>query len=255
MSKRMFALFAVVTLVGPAAADDDAKKVVEKAVTAHGGADALKKYKAGKATMKGDLSVAGMDLTFEGTVAYELPDKFKVVIDSSVMGMALKVVQVANGEKVKHSVMLGGMDVSMATEEEKDEVRLSALEQDLTRVLPMLNEKKYSLKAEPDGDIDGKKVAVVKITVLDNSKTVIASFDKESGLLVKLQRKGRGAGADGTAKEMEFESFLTDFKKVNGVQVAMKMVVKQDGAKFMTLAYDDMELLESLPAGTFATDN
>ena len=44
------------------AADDKAEAVVKKAIEAHGGAENLNKYTAGQFTMKGDVSVMGMDL-------------------------------------------------------------------------------------------------------------------------------------------------------------------------------------------------
>ncbi len=92
--------------------------------------------------------------------------------------------------------------------------------------------------------------------MLDSSKTVTLSFDKESGLLVKTQRKGRGAGADGAVKEVDSEeSFLSDYKKVNGVMSPHKLIVNQDGTKFMTCTMTDVENLESLPANTFSTDD
>ena len=56
-----------------AAADEKAEAVVKKAIEAHGGADNLNKYTAGRFTMKGEVSVMGMDLEFSGAIAYLPP--------------------------------------------------------------------------------------------------------------------------------------------------------------------------------------
>src|SRR5262245_3339541 len=178
---------AVAVLAVPAAAQDDAKKIIDKALTAHGGADTLKKYKASKATLTGDMSLAGMNLTFTGTTANEFPGKWKMTFESSLMGQKLEVHHVADGDKVKQKVTFGAMDVT-PPDGQKEEIRQTAVMQDMSLIFPLLDEKRFGLKAEPDGDVDGKKVAVVTVTVLDNSRTVTLSFDKESGLLVKAKR-------------------------------------------------------------------
>ncbi len=79
------------------------------------------------------------------------------------------------------------------------------------------------------------------------------SFDKESGLLVKTQRQGRGRGAKGSPADVDEEQFLSDYKKVNGVMTPMKTTVKHDGKKFMSYTLSNVEILESLPKAMFAT--
>jgi hypothetical protein len=171
------------------------------------------------------------------------------------MGQKLSILQVANGDKAKSKVSLDGRDLPGGGDDEKDELKASAALQDMSQIYPLLDDKKYALKAEPDAEVEGKKVAVIGVTILDSKKTVTLSFDKESGLLVKMQRKGRGPAADGSLKDVDEESFPSDYKKVNGLMTPMKMLVKHDGAKFMSYTLSDVENLESLPAGTFATDD
>jgi hypothetical protein len=254
MSRWVLGFTAVAALAAPAVAQDDAKKIIDKAIAAHGGADNLKKYKASKATLAGDMSLAGMNLSFSGSTAYEFPGKWKMTFESSLMGQKLEVLHVADGDKIKQKVTFGTMDVT-PPDGQKDEIRQTAILQDMSLIFPLLDEKRFGLKAEPDGDVDGKKVAVVTVTILDNSRTVALSFDKESGLLVKVKRKGQGAGADGAMKEVDEESIMSDYKKVNGVMVSHKLVVHQDGTKFMTCTMSDVEMLESLPKDTFKTDD
>ncbi len=142
MTKWILGLVSVAALVAPATAQDDAKKILEKAITAHGETDTLKKYKATKSLMSGEMSIAGMNLTFNGTTATEYPGKLKVTVESSFMGQKLNVLQVVNGDKIKHKVMFGAMDVTPPGDEEKDELRQNAILQGIGLIFPLLDEKK-----------------------------------------------------------------------------------------------------------------
>ncbi|HEY2787554.1 MAG TPA: hypothetical protein VGJ05_21535 [Fimbriiglobus sp.] len=255
MTKWILGFAAAAAMIAPARADDAAKKIIEKAITAHGGLENLKKYKASTSSMSGEMSIAGMNITFNGTTATEFPGKMKVTVEASFMGQKLSVLQVVNGDKVKQKASLGAMDITPGGDDAKEELKLLTTLQGMSIIYPLLDEKKFSLKAKPDSEVEGKKASVVEVTILDSSRTVTLSFDKESGLLVKSQRKGRGAGADGAMKDVDEESFVSDYKKVNGVMSPQKLVVHQDGTKFMTCTMSDIENLESLPKSTFSTDD
>src|SRR5947208_1445610 len=86
-------------------------------------------------------------------------------------------------------------------------------------------------RAADDEDVNGKKAAVVIVQPKAVKKEIRMCFDKESGLLVKSAHKGMGPGDDGQPKEVEEESFASDYKKVSGVQVPTKIVVNHDGKK------------------------
>src|SRR5262249_10869670 len=100
---RTFALLliAVAPLLGATArADDaDARKVVDAAMKAHGGAEALAKFKDKAVIMKGKMKIAVMDLdaTME---AYIGDKKFKQVIQLNVMGMDINQVVVYDGKEM-----------------------------------------------------------------------------------------------------------------------------------------------------------
>jgi outer membrane lipoprotein-sorting protein len=241
---------------GAAAADEKATAVVKKAVEAHGGADNLNKYKAGKFTMKGDLSVLGMDLEFTGSLAYALPDKYRLQITTEVMGQKLDINQVVRGEKVKSTITVGGMTIpSPGGDDEKEELKTAIAMQEAEQLTPLLDDKRFTLKATDEADVNGKKAAVIVVQPKATKKEFKMYFDKESGLLVKTFHKGHGPGADGQGAEVDEESFHQDYKKVSGVQVPTKLVVNHDGKKFMTVNISDYELLTKLDDKEFAFDD
>ncbi len=242
---------AVVALASvPAAAQDTAEAIVKKAIEAHGGADALNKYKAGSSKMKGEMNVFGMDLTFTGEMTYLLPDKYKMTIDADVAGQKLAIVQVANGKKYKQTI--NGMVIPLK-DKERDELLQSAMLQEVSQLTPLLDPKRYTIKAEKDAEVDGKAAAVVLVTAKDFKDTKLF-FDKKSGLLVKMERKGL-APSMGDPEEVNEETFLSDYHKVEGVQQPTKTTVHHNGKKFMTMTMSESKLMEKVDEKLFATDD
>jgi hypothetical protein len=248
-------LAVALVVAGAAAADEKAEAVVKKAIEAHGGADNLNKYKAARFKMAGDLSIMGMDLEFTGTLAYNLPDRYRLEIDMEVMGQKVAFEQVVKGETVKSTVKAGGMTApNPGGEAEKDELKAAAVMQEAEQITPLLDAKKFEIKLADDADVNGKKAAVIVVKPKNLKKEFKMFFDKDSGLLVKTAHKGMQPTADG-ATEVEEESFVSDYKKVKGIQVPTKLLINHDGKKFMEVKLSDYEVLEKIDDKEFATDD
>ncbi len=246
----------VLAAAGVVSADDKAEAVVKKAIQAHGGADALNKYRAGKCKIKGDLHIGGMDLEYTGSIAYSLPDRFRMEIKTELGGQKLTISQIVRGDKVKSTVMAGGMVVpAPVSDAEKDDLKLAAAMQDAEQLTPLLDKKKYSLKAADDEDVNGKKAAVVIVTPKALKKDVKFFFDKSSGLIVKTAHRGIGPDDGGAPKEVLEETYHSEFKKIKGVQVPTKLEVKHDDKAFMTFNLSDCEVLEKIDDKEFAFDD
>lgn len=249
MSKWLVGLAVTALALGvvPARADDQAEAVVKKAIDAHGGADALKKALSGTSAVKGEMTVMGMDLTFTGKITTALPEKMRMDIAVDVMGQKVDVVQVVNGAKVKHTVNGSAAPLEDA---QKDELRAGVAGREAATLVPLLDAKRYTLKAEKDGAVGDAPAAVVVVNG-QGLKDVKLYFDKKSGLLVKAERKGLAPGGGG---EVESASVFSDFKKVDGVMTPTKHAVHHDGKPFMT-----MEVTETkygpVPDSEFATDD
>jgi hypothetical protein len=239
---------------GAAAADEKAEAVVKKAIEAHGGADALNKYKAAKFKMAGDLVLLGMNIDFTGNLAYMLPDRYRLELETEFMGQKVNVHQVVKGDTVKSTTTVGGMAVP-TPESEKEDLRTAAVLQEAEQITPLLDAKKFDIKAADDADVNGKKAAVIVVHPKAIKKELKLFFDKESGLLVKTAHRGMGPGEDGQAKEVEEESYASDYKKVKGIQVPYKLTVHHDGKKFMEMKLSDYEVLEKIDDKEFATDD
>lgn len=251
MRPWLLGIVAVLAASGVSAADDKAVAIVKKGIEAHGGADALNKYTAGKFTMKGEVAVMGMDLEFSGDMAYSA-DKYRMHMDMKVMDMTITVRQVMAGGKGKRTVKVGDMNVQSVNVED-EELKMAFVGREIQRMTPLLDPKQFTIRAADDEDVNGKKAAVVVVTPKAIDREFKLRFDKESGLLVKTGHKAKAPG-DGGA-EVYQETYSTEYKKVNGIQVAHKVVLHHDDKKFMTATVSDVEVLEKVDDKEFKLDD
>jgi hypothetical protein len=252
MRQWLLGVAVVLAAGGVAAADEKAEALVKKAIEAQGGVEALGKYPAARFTMKGEISIMGMDLELSGDMAY-MPDKFRMNINMTVMGQQINVHQVVNGEKGKRSVKVG--DNVMASTVEKDEIVLSRMGREVEKLTPLLDAKKFTIRTGDDEDVNGKKAALVIATPKGLDREFKLFFDKDSWLMVKSAHQGKGPGEGGAQVDVYQESFPSEYKKVNGVQVPTKLEIHNDGKKFMTATLSDYEVLEKLDDSEFKIDD
>lgn len=246
----------IVAILGTSvvAADEKAEAVVKKAIDAHGGAAALDKYKAGKFNMKGELALLGTDIPFTGKLAFMAPDRYKLEMEAEIMGMKMTIEQRAIGTKSRSKVVVGDMEIPVP-DSDKDEIKMAVAMQEAEQLTPLLNSKKFEIISAADEDVEGAKASVVKVKIKSLNKEATFCFDQKTGLLVKTAHKGKSPGEDGRPAEILEESLHKDYKKVNGVQTATKLVVTHDGKKFMTVNATDIELLEKIDDKEFTVDD
>ena len=79
------------------------------------------------------------------------------------------------------------------------------------------------------------------------------SKSPESGLLVKMARQGLIPG-DAEKKEGLLESYVSEYKKIDGIMVSMKVVVNADGNKSLTLTSSEHTHLEKVDDKEFDLD-
>lgn len=246
MTRWMLVPVAVAFALAPLSAQESAEAVVKKAIEAHGGAETLKKFPAGQATYKGEMSLFGMDLEFTAKLVYQLPDKMRMEIDTEAGGQKLAIVQVVNGDQAVNQV--NGANVPLG-EAEKKELLQAAIIQDITQLTPLLEGEKYKLSAgQPTEE---SSVVIVKAEGLTDTKL---HFDKKTGLLTRLERKGL-APSMAEPTEVNEVTVMSDFKKFDGVMLPTKITVTHDDKKFMTMTVTDAKLLEKADAGKFAVDD
>jgi hypothetical protein len=140
----MRTLFTIVfaALVLPAARGQDAARaIVEKAIQAHGGA-ALDKYPAGRAKVKGTIVLRGSEFPFTMERVFQMPGKFRVTFEVVSQNVQRNVTEIVNGNAV--AAYAGGLAQELP-QSQVQELRTAVYIQNLTRLTPLLNDKKLKL--------------------------------------------------------------------------------------------------------------
>lgn len=237
---------AVVCAAAPAKAADTAKDVLEKAITAHGGAELLTKNKAGQLKAKGKLTLPGVgDVEFTQEAMYMLPDKFKESMEMNIMGMNISVVTMASGDAV--SIEAAGMKIE-ASDAIKDSLKDAKHMLAVGRLIGPAREKGYELSLIGESKVDDKPAVGVRVSMKDR-RDISLYFDAKTHLLVKIEHRSADPM---TGNEFGEERILKDYKKDNdGNMVPGKVTVMRDGKKFLDAEVTDAKYLEKLPDAEF----
>jgi hypothetical protein len=211
-------------------ADDrsDALAVVDDAIKAHGGADALAKAQAYTRKGAGTVELGKvMSLTDELTVS--LPDRTRLVIDLEKMA---HLVTVLNGDKAWESTGGPASDVTaLRLQELRDEAYILWL-----ATLTPLKKDGVTLKPQKEIKVNDKPAVGVSVTAKGRPDATLY-FDKQSHLLVKIAREALLGG-----RKVDKEYLFADYKEVDGVQMPMKLTELVNGRKFSEIAVSSYKL-------------
>jgi hypothetical protein len=219
------AAVAAVVFCGAAAdarADDReaALAVVQQAIKAQGGEDALNRTRTLSRTGSGKMTISGQDLSFTEESVFALPDRLRMTVD---LNKTFRNTIVVNGDKGWRAA--GGTVVDLG-KDQLAEVREEAYVLLLTTLTPLLKDT-YTLTPLPDGSTDGFPTAGVKVTSPGHPDAKLY-FNKSSHLLVKIERRAREAGVALTKTYV-----FGDYKEVDGVKLPVREVQFLDGKKFI----------------------
>jgi outer membrane lipoprotein-sorting protein len=246
MTRRLSELAAILVLAatGLSAQADEVTNVINKAIKANGGKDALTKYKA--ATMKGSgtVNVMGMEIKYSATWYYLYPSLYRVDLEGEAGGMTFKVVQVSDGKEGWQKI--GDMETMKLPKNDFDNVKSQIAIQEITTLLPLLDKKRYTVASLGDVKVKGKKAIGLNVTS-KGGVDVNLYFDPTTLMIIKLQHQAK----DPTGKEVTQTLFMNSFKKIQGVAFPTKVQVDQDGKKFVTVEFSEIKVSEKLDASVF----
>ena len=245
MPRTVAPLLAAALLFGPAAGHaQDARAVLTRAVEAHGGEAALAKYRAGKSRGKGTLHGPGGAVPFTLESVFQLPDKAKDVLELDQGGRKVRQVAVVNGATV--TITEDGRDVPLP-EAMKQNLKEVPHIVKATRLVPLLKEKEYELTALPEIKVDGRPAAGVRVSAKGH-KDLSLYFDKETGLLAKMEHKG----VDARGREYLEERVVGDYRKADGLPSPRRLVISRDGRKVLEVEAQETKYFEKLDDREFA---
>ncbi len=226
-------------------ADDlDAKAVVAKAIKAMGGNENLKKATAMTWKGKGSISFGDNDSEFVSQVKVRGLNHYQSEFEGEFGGNKIRGVTVINGDKGwrKFGEMVLPLDATELANE-KRAVYLLVVPVTLVSLL----EKEFKLEGKGEEQVGEKTVVTLKVTGPDG-KDFTLSFDKESGLPMRLTATVNGFMGDEFVQETTFGKYQ-DF---DGLKRATKIRNKRDGKTFISQDITEFKVLEKLPDETFA---
>ncbi len=244
MRRILLSAFVLGLVLSPAARADDAiKAVIDKAIRAHGGAEKLTRDRAVQTKSKGTLELAGNSVSFtQETVAYQ--GKFKEEVKLEVMGQAVTVTSGFDGKA--GWINANGTDVPVDEKLQK-ELQEASYQMKLGRFV-FLKDKSVELSPLGETKLDGKTLVGIKVTSKGHRDTDL-HFDKETGLLTKINRKALDAMS---GQEVEDERIIKEYQQADGIKVAKKVLVNRDGKKFMEVEVEEVKIFDKVDDDTFA---
>jgi len=223
-------------------AQTDARAIVEKAIKAHGGEEHLKKHQAGTIKTKGRLEIlGGFDFTQE--MSYQIPDKFRDDLEFELMGMKIRTLTVYNAGKA--GLEVNGKKIDMG--KKLDDALKEATQMFEAGRLVGLRRKGYELSIVGEADVNGKPAVGIRV-VKEGQRDMNLYFDKKSGLMVKTERRTIDLQSD---QEITEERIITEYKKIDGVPQAAKVLINRDGKKFLEAEIVEQKEFEKLDDSVF----
>jgi hypothetical protein len=239
--------FAVVVFCAPAARADDARDIINKAIKAHGGKEAMSKYKGGKTSNKGKITLPMIGETdFTREVVYMLPDKFKETLELDIGGNKISVVTIGNGKKM--SIVSNGMEVKI-TDTIKNALKDAQYMLKASRLVSLVEDKGYKLDGLGEIKVEDKPAVGVRV-IYKGQKDINLYFYKDSGLLAKVELR---TVEPTTETEITEERIVVEYQKTkkDGLVIPKTLLVKRDGKNFLKAEVVEMKHLETVDDSEF----
>jgi hypothetical protein len=217
------------SLAFPIRADEAsaAVAVLDQAIKAHGGPENLAKTQLMIREAKGVMNFFGQQLPFNDELIVQLPERWRWVLNGGSAGQKVQILLVINGQKGWQSVN------GQVVEVPKD--RLADLREEgyvlwLTTLISLKRETGFDLTVLPDARVNDRPAAGIKVARRGHVDVKLY-FDKDSGLLVKIERRAREAGL-----EIDKEYLYSEHKMFEGVSLPTKYLELTGGKKFVEVS-------------------
>jgi hypothetical protein len=114
-------------------------------------------------------------------------------------------------------------------------------------LVPLLRDKAFSLESLGEIKLNGQDSVGVKVASRGH-KEVNLYFDKKTGLVAKAERRAR----NDNKQEVTEETYYSEYREVEGVQVPTKLLVHHDGKEFLNVTVNEYTFPERLDDAEFA---
>jgi hypothetical protein len=239
-----FGLTLVATTSARGADAATTRALIDKAIKAHGGAEAVAKFKGSAVTFKGTFHGMGMKLPMSGTITSFGPDRLKADVEVEAGGQTFRVVNVLGGDR---GWLKLGDNVKDMGKDELAEAREQQHAGWVASLAPLVHPKGYTLAPAGELLVNDKPTLGVKVSV-NGHRDVTLYFDKDIGLLARYDST---VTDEGSGREVTQEVTPTDYKTVQGTKQSGKFVIRRDGKLFMEGEATEITLTDTLDPSQF----
>ena len=243
---RLSALLLALAVISPSlasAAEGDAAAIVQKGIAALGGKEKLGQAKVLTWKAKGTLSFGDNTSEFTSETTAQGLDRSRGEFEGDFGGNKFQGITVIAGDKGWRK--FGDMNMELDADALANEKRSLYLQLIPVTLLP-LTEKEFKVEAAGEEKVGDAAAAVIKVTAPDG-KDFQLSFDKESGLPLKLVAKVRGF----MGEEFTQETTFGGYKDFGGIKKATKIENKRDGQAFVKIEVTEFKSLDKVDDKTF----
>jgi len=203
--------------------------IIDKGVQAHGGAEKLSQFQAVSARWAGKHKVENVFYwDAVRVVKYEMPDKIRMDFEvENPNGGSFTFARVVNGKQGWQGSARGSRDLKEA---EVTQIADEMYAHSLASLVPLkdvarLKDNGFEFSVFGSVPADGKD-AVGVVVSRQGRPQVILFFDKETGLVIKSERRAKDAV---TSEEYTAESIYRDHKAFQGVLWPTLRLDRRDG--------------------------
>jgi hypothetical protein len=223
------------------------KAVIDKAIKALGGEAKLKKAKA--VTLKGTGTYYGLGegVPFTGEWSIQLPRQLRVAIESKANDQTFRMIRVVSGDK--GWIKFNDDDVKTMDKEALAEEHHSLYVHWVATLAP-LGDKSLQLAPLGETKVNGQEAVGVRVSH-KGRRDVQLYFDKTTGLPVKMETMVKDPQAGGDTEYTQ-ETFMSDYKDIDGLKLATKESLKRDGKRFVEVEWTEIRPADKLDDSLFA---
>jgi len=249
MKRRMTPLGIVLGLIvlaaSSATAAEDARTILDKAIKAHGGEAKLSKLKTmtAKAKGKGPIHFGG-EVAFTLETSWQWPDRLKNAVTLTIVRPTTFIETICGDEGwCNYDGKAGPLDGA-----KQDELRAQAHVHRLQLLTPLLQDNLYELSVLDEIRINDRPAVGVCVACA-GERDVKLYFDAETNLLAKIERRTLNETG---LKEVVQEDLFSNYREIDGVPTATKLLRRRDGKKTLELTFTDVRYPDQLDAAEFA---
>jgi acetyl esterase/lipase len=245
MMPPWIALGLILLAAFPSSAAEEARTVLEKAIRAYGGEAKLSKLKTmtSKAKGKGIVNFGG-EVSFTLETCWQWPDRLKNTATVTII-RPVAFVEILAGDDAWSSYddKPGFLDAA-----KRDELRAQAHVRRLQQLTPLLDDNLYELSVLGEIHIDDRPAVGIGVACA-GEHDVRLYFDAETNLLAKIEWRSLNESG---VKMIVHEDLLSEYREIDGVPTATKLLRRRDGKKILELNYTEVRYPDQLASAEFA---